>query len=241
MKVSPTAVLRGLGAGSGVVGVIIALLAWRLPVEQSKPAPPPVVNIELVNNNNDAVSAAMTPPPRQKKRTVAEVEPPPRTQPQRDERSDYLRSNLEPLTAGASRWSVLVFGDQRAGDVAMSLTDALSNHGKETVVLFRDERVERGVAPDLFRGNSSLLARLDVARYCDHLLVGRVQTSFLGAMEGLIVVRAVLSVRLLDGNGRVMGNFEVMEKGGGHTEEAATENAIVALRNAVPARISEAL
>jgi hypothetical protein len=163
-----------------------------------------------------------------------------RTIPVRDDPARrYLNAGLRPLQPGIWPWAVLVYGDTDTDEIASTVSQSLRRAGRDTVTLFRDGATEQTVATDLFRGNASIAAELELAKYCTRILVGRVSALSLGSTDGLTIARASVTFRLLDADGRVLKDLEISEKGGGLTEEAAIARAVDELRAVLPERLSE--
>jgi len=241
--------VRAIG---GIAAAIIAFFAWLLPDPVARlfklwaPAPQPIV-VHVIHQDTAPVVQPPTNPstpagigknphlqtavPRVPRNPVHPSPDPPRS-------VHYLNPHLHAMHSGSWPWGVAVFGEARADDISSAVADVLSSRGREIVSLFRDRSAEQLVARDLFRGNGSLAAELHLARYCERLLIGRLSTLSLGETEGLVVAKATVTFRLLAPDGRIITDFEVTEKGGGLTDEAAVAAAVNALRNALPERMS---
>jgi hypothetical protein len=235
-----------------IVGIVVAGFAWFFPEPIARlvqafagqPNPPVVVNVVQSQVLPSPPARSQSPAPQSSvaatRSRATERELPKATTPQ-DMASRYLNPQLRTPESSSWPWAVIVFGEPRADDIASTAVESLSQHGRETVTLFRNQAAERELAAELFRGSPSLGADLNLGKYCARLLVGHVKTTSLGATDGLIIVRATVDFRLLTPRGEILSNLEVAEKGGGLTENAAADNAINSLRAALPDKLSDFL
>lgn len=142
-------------------------------------------------------------------------------------------------SGNSAAWTVATTSDQDdSDDVASAIGSALVSGGKELVFPFRNIDAQHSIAADLFRGDRSILSRLHLSRFCSHIVVGRLTTTPFGSIDGLFIVRATLSLRVLTCEGEFVRQFDITEKGGGLNSDAGRQRAIDELKATLPNRVA---
>lgn len=127
--------------------------------------------------------------------------------------------------------------------VEMAIGRALTHKGGYQVIpVFRTEFQRAGLGQKLFAGDSALVTRLRLQRYCDAVVLGVLRFAAPAQQVGdkFYIREIVLDVRVIDPlSGTIEQMPEIREKGGGATPQLSTENALDRLGNSVEDSVKE--
>jgi hypothetical protein len=129
---------------------------------------------------------------------------------------------------------------QDLGPLTGKLREALRAKGYRPVTLFKAAFNSDGLDQDMFDGRVGMLKQLQIAKYCDRLVLGSVRLRHDAVAEGYFVAEVILTLRVISAQtGEQMGLSEVPKKGSGATAEASITDALGMLETIIMEKIGE--
>jgi hypothetical protein len=118
--------------------------------------------------------------------------------------------------------------------------EALRAKGYRPVTLFKAAFNSDGLDKDMFDGRVGMLKQLQIAKYCDRVVLGSVRLRHDAVAEGYFVAEVILTLRVISAQtGEQMGLSEVPKKGSGATAEASITDALGMLETIIVEKIGE--
>lgn len=127
---------------------------------------------------------------------------------------------------GIRQWAVLVADSNNTLSESLigAAREALTSKGLRTVLLFRQAFLDDGLSRRLYDGDPSALQGLSVDRFCDGVIVGRLQVRIERSddPQGLVTARGTMGVKLIKvASSASTESFQLSALGAGFSSDAA--------------------